>query len=109
MALSLKDLCYYLNFDETAWNKNKDMLGYNQGEKYEDFFYRKHGFKHTEQSKISKEANVDLETQVRQLTSENKIQTQNIQELTIQLRNMETQLTKMMKGYTPVSKIIIQT
>ena len=26
------------------------MLGYIKGEKYEDFFFRKHGFKHTEQS-----------------------------------------------------------
>ena len=39
MALSLKDLYYYLNFDETTWNKNKDMLGYISGEKYEDFFF----------------------------------------------------------------------
>ena len=53
MTLSLKDLCQYLNFDEATWNKNKDMLGYIQGEKYEDFFYRKHGFKHTEQKSES--------------------------------------------------------
>ena len=38
MTLSLKDLCYYLNFDEATWNKNKDMLGYISGETYEDSF-----------------------------------------------------------------------
>ena len=32
MALSLKELCNHLNFDETTWNKNKDMLGYIPGE-----------------------------------------------------------------------------
>ena len=40
------------------------MLGYIEGEKYEDFFYRKHGFKHTEQSRQAREQNVDIKERV---------------------------------------------
>ena len=32
-----------LGFDDASWEKNKDMLGYKDGEKYEDFFYRIQG------------------------------------------------------------------
>ena len=106
--MSLKTLLYHLDFkDETVWDKNKEMLGYIPGEKYEDFFFRKHGYKHTEQDTYSKQVNVDLETQITQLRSEDKIKTKNIQELTIQLKNMELQLAKLVKGYKPVIKIIL--
>ena len=34
------------------------MLGYKEGEKYEDFVFRKHEFKHTEQSYESSLVNI---------------------------------------------------
>ena len=62
------------------------MLGYKEGEKYEDFFFRKHGFAHTEQSYESslviitvyekiilmEKDNVDLKNRVRSLEITNK-------------------------------------
>ena len=40
--ISLKTLLYHLDFkDEATWDKNKEMLGYIPGEKYEDFFFKK--------------------------------------------------------------------
>ena len=110
MTLDLKTLVYHLDFpDIQTWYSNKEMLGYKEGEKYEDFFFRKHGYKHTEQDTYSKQVNVDLETQIAQLRSEDKIKNKNIQELTIQLKNMELQLAKLVKGYKSVSKLIQQT
>ena len=121
--MTLATLIYHLDLkDEATWNKNKEMLGYKPNEKYEDFFFRKHGYKHTEQVTFSTQVNVDLETQLRLLRdantslrdanavlrSENTIRTQNIQELTIKLNNMELQLEKLVKGYKPVSKLLLR-
>ena len=108
--MTLTTLIYHLNLkDEAPWNKNKDMLSYRPNKKYEDFFFRKHGYKHTEQVTFSKQVNVDWENPLTLLRSENTIKTQNIQELTIKLNNMELQLAKLVKDYKPVSKIIIIT
>ena len=108
--MTLATLIYHLDLkDEATWNKNKQMLGYKPNQKYEDFFFRKHGYKHTEQVTFSKQVNVDLEKKITLLRSENIIKTQNIQELTIKLNNMELQLANLVRGYKPVSKIIIIT
>ena len=107
--LSLKDLCYYLNFDETTWNKNKDMLGYISGEKYEDFFYRKHGFKHTEQDIISKNFNSRIYLRVRELEEANENKSKQIKSLEIKIQNMEKQLIKKVKDYISVSGLILNT
>ena len=107
--MTLATLIYHLDLkDEATWNKNKEIFGYKPNEKYEDFFFRKHSYKHTKQVTFSKQVNVDLETQLTQLRSENTIKTQNIQELTIKLNNKELQLSKLEKGYKLVSKLLIR-
>ena len=107
MSLSLKDLCYYLNFDEATWHKNKDMLGYIQGEKYEDFFYRKHGFKHTDQDTETRiiAASTDdriimLETK---LNNANKALFKRLKLYETVIRNMDDILIKKVKGYTSMT------
>lgn len=108
MTLDLKSFLYHLAFDDEAmWNKNKEMLGYKEGEKYEDFFLRKHGYKHTEQGPFSRLNNVGLEDQLSMLKKENIDKTQKIKELTIHLKNMEQQLVKLVKGYKTVSSILL--
>ena len=106
MSLSLKDLCYYLNFDEATWNKNKDMLGYITGEKYEDFFYRKHGFKHTEQNMISISSNSGIYVRVQELEKANENKSKKIKSLEIKIQNMDKQLIKKVKDYIAVSENI---
>ena len=103
MSLSLKDLCYYLNFDEATWHKNKDMLGYISGEKYEDFFYRKHGFAHTEQNKETKTIAASTDYRIKLLKTElENIKKRIIVYETI-IRNMDDILIKKVKGYTSMT------
>ena len=103
MTLSLKDLCYHLSFYEATWNTNKDMLGYIQGEKYEDFFYRKHGFKHTDQNKetITIAASTDYRIKLLKTELENIKKTLKLYEIII--RNMNDILIKKVKGYTSMT------
>ena len=109
MSLSLKDLLYYLNFkDEETWNRNKDMLGYIRREKYEDFFFRKHGFKHTEQSYESGLFNITFYEKLILMEKDNVDLKNTVKSLEITIKNMESQLTKLVKGYTPVSKLLIR-
>ena len=103
MTLSLIELCYYLNFDEATWHKNKDMLGYIQGEKYEDFFFRKHGFKHTDQNKetITIAASTDYRIKLLKTELENIKKTIKLYETII--INMDDILIKKVKGYTSMT------
>ena len=62
--MTLTTLIYHLDLkDEATWNKNKEMLDYKPNEKYEDFFFRKHGYKQknyilkTSQCRLGKPAN----------------------------------------------------
>ena len=105
MSLSLKDLCYYLNFDELTWNKNKDMLGYITGEKYEDFFYRKHGFKHGDQYKESITITATTDYRITLLENDNKMFMKHIKTLTLKIENMQIELSKKVKCYKYVDVI----
>ena len=100
MALTLKELCYYLNFDEATWHKNKDMLGYLPGEKYEDFFFRKHGFKHTEQANEARTISAPADYRITLLEAELKSVIKRIKVYETIIRNMDEVLTKKVKGYT---------
>ena len=96
-------MCYYLNFDEATWNKNKDMLAYISNEKYEDFFYRKHGFKHTDQNKETKTIAASTDYRITLL----KTELENIKKRIIVydtiIRNMDDILIKKVKGYTSMT------
>ena len=107
MALTLKELCYYLNFDETTWNKNKDMLGYITGEKYEDFFYRKHGFKHGDQYKESITINATTDYRMSLLETEYDKLLKNMRVYETIIRNMDEILIKKVKGYTSMVKSLL--
>ena len=65
-------------------------------EKYEDFFYRKHGFKHTEQSRQAREQNEYIYVTLRSEVN-NIIKKVNNIELT--LSNIQNELVKKVKGY----------
>ena len=104
MTLNLKELLYYLSFkDEETWNINKDMLGYNPGEKYEDFFYRKHGFKHTEQYNEANTSNMSTLRYVLELEKTNKGLSKRVNNLELIIKNMNVILSKTVKGYKIIS------
>ena len=98
MTLSLKDLCYYLNFDEATWNTNKGMLGYIQGEKYEEFLYRKHGFKHTDQNKVTNTIAAITNDRIKYLEAKLEKTKKRIIGCKTIIRNMEDILIKKVKG-----------
>ena len=102
MVLTLKELLWYLNFDEETWNKDKAMLGYIPGEKYEDFFYRKHGFKHTDQSWESSTVAISTIDRIISVESEITALTKNVKRLVAIIKVMDELLTVKVKGYTSV-------
>ena len=109
--LDKKSLLHYLNFDDETWEKNKDMLGYKDGEKYEDFFYRIHGFEAHEQDDEFKKENEPiyfylgrLENEIKELKKMNL----KITQLEIKTENMENELTNKVKDYKKQSSVILK-
>ena len=85
------------------------MLGYIPGEKYKDFFFRKHGFKHTDQHKetMTIAASTDYRITLLQTELENTKKTlfKRIKLYEIIIRNMDDILTKKVKGYTYITDV----
>ena len=107
-------LLKYLNFDEKTWENNKDMLGYKDGEKYEDFFYRIQGFEAHEFNDYKKKENEPiyfylgrLESEIKLLKDINSKLNLRMTQLEIKNENMEKELVKKVKDYKKQSSFIL--
>ena len=109
-----KTLLNTLGFDDASWEKNKDMLGYKDGEKYEDFFYRIQGYEVHEFNDYKKKENEPiyfylgrLESEIKALKIINGKLNLKVTQLEIKNENMENELTKKVKDYKKQSSFIL--
>ena len=50
-----------------VWHKNREMLGYKDGEDFETFFHRKHGYKSDQHEIETNKRNLSLEERIQKL------------------------------------------